>query len=230
MATEQGYNNQLKKGTSQFKTIHSSGSNSFGVISIQKSLYNISATDQSIVSVTDVVGSDGQIQFWNIEITSHGASVGDVLRIISGPAKNFEFEIMQVLNANNIRVFPISSNKPVAANTARIMGWITTRSAESGSPLAESTEAVLTSNFSEITNITNTAASTLSLTNARWILLQADSANTVALRWRMSGTATTTSGMQLASGASVLIRSGGTLSIIAVSAATNQKINVTFGT
>lgn len=230
MSTEQGYNNQLKLGTPQFKTIHSSGSNSYGTVSINKSLYDISTSNQTIVSVTDVLSKDGQVQFWQIQITSHSAKVGDILRILSGNAINIEFEIMQVVDANNIRILPINSSKPAASNTARIMGWIVSKSTSSGSQLVESTDAIRTSNYAELLTISNTVASTTSLTSAKWILIQADNTNTVALRFRMSGTATATSGIRLTAGSSIQIECAGTLSVIAEAAATNQKLYIIFGT
>ena len=134
MATEQGYSNQKKKGSAQFKTIHNVGSDSFGTVSFSKSLYDISLTDQTIVSVSDVIGSDGQIKFWKLQIVAHGASVGNILRITSGTLKNFEFEVMAVVDADNIHILPISSSRPLALDTAKIMGWVTAKSDDQGNP------------------------------------------------------------------------------------------------
>lgn len=135
MATEQGYSNQKKKGSAQFKTVHSAGSDSFGTVSISKSVYDISSTDKSIVSISDIIGSDGQIKFWKIQIVAHEASAGNVLRITSGSIKNFEFEIIEVADANNLHVLPIAPLKPVALDTARIMGWVTNKASDTGASL-----------------------------------------------------------------------------------------------
>jgi hypothetical protein len=132
MATEQGFSNQKKKGKAQFKTIHSTGSDSFGTASVSKALYDISLSDQTIVSITDILGSDGQVQFWNIEITAHLASPGNILRIVDGSLKNFEFEIISVPDANNLWILPISPSKPLLTDLARIMNWVTGKADEDG--------------------------------------------------------------------------------------------------
>jgi hypothetical protein len=132
MPTEQGYSNQKKKGQSQFKTIHSVGSDAFGTASIPKYLSDISITDQAILSVADVIGKDGQVQFWNIEITAHSASAGNILRIVDGSIKNFEFEIMSVPDADHVLVLPISPSKPLLTDLARIMSWVTGKADEDG--------------------------------------------------------------------------------------------------
>lgn len=139
MPTEQGFSNQKKKGSAQFKTVHNVGSDSFGTPSICKSLYDISTIDEVIVSVSDVIGSDGQVKFWKIEITSHGASAGNILRVVSGTIKNFEFDIIEIVDTNNFNVLPISPSKPLALDTARVMGWVTNKTSDTGSTLASIT-------------------------------------------------------------------------------------------
>jgi hypothetical protein len=136
MPTEQGFSNQKKKGKAQFKTVHNVGSDAFGTTSISKSLYDISISDESVVSVTDVFGADGQVSFWNLEVFSHGASVGNIFRITeSDYIKNFEFEIVGVVDLDNILVLPVSSIKPIAGNAGRVMGWVTNKVDEDGNPV-----------------------------------------------------------------------------------------------
>jgi hypothetical protein len=132
MATEHGYSNQKKKGLSQFKTVHNVGSDAFGTVSVSKSLYDISLINETIVSVTDVIGADGQVKYWKIEITAHGASVGNVLRITLGLLTNFEFEIVEILDVNNLYILPISSSKPEAQDEAKVMGWVTNKTDAEG--------------------------------------------------------------------------------------------------
>lgn len=134
MPTEQGYSNQKKKGAAQFKTIHGTGSDSFGTSSVPKYLYDISVADQPIISISDIIGKDGQVQFWNIEITAHGASAGNILRLVDGTLKNFEFEVVLAPDLDNIYVLPTSNAKPSIADNARIMGWVTAKSDEDGNP------------------------------------------------------------------------------------------------
>lgn len=132
MATEQGFSNQKKKGKANFKTVHNVGSDSFATVSISKSLYDISPSDRPILSVTDVIGSDGQISAWKIEITGHLASVGNVFRISTNSLKNFEFEIVEVIDANNFNILPISNVKPTTSDSGRVLGWITNKSSDQG--------------------------------------------------------------------------------------------------
>lgn len=132
MPTESGYSNQKKKGQSQFKTIQSVGSSQFGAPIVQKSLYDVTELPQSIVSVSDIYGQDGQLSYWKIEILGHTAVVGNVLRMITGTLKSFEFEIVSIVDANNFYIFPISPTAPIAAETAKIMAWVTSKSDDEG--------------------------------------------------------------------------------------------------
>lgn len=134
MPTDNGYSNQKKKGIAQFETINNIGSGAYGKSVSSKALYQISLVSESIVSVSDVFGSDGQVQFWNIQITAHGASVGNVFRINAGSLINSEYEIIQVINANNFYILPITDIKPAALNTGIIMGWVTSKVTSDGSP------------------------------------------------------------------------------------------------
>lgn len=142
MPTEQGYSNQKKKGTAQFKTIHHTGNNAYGTPAIQKALYEITASS-AITAVTEVFGSDGQVQFWKISIPAHGASVGNVLRIETAPLINFEFEVMVVPNPGFLYVLPIAPSIPTAGMTAIVMGWVTAKADSSGSPIVSYSPAPL---------------------------------------------------------------------------------------
>ena len=132
MATEQGFSNQKKKGKAQFKTIHSTGSDSFGTAGISKALYDVTLSDKSIVSISDVLGSDGQVQYWNIEVTAHTASPGNILRVVDGSLKNFEYEIVAVPGPDNLLVLPISATKPLLTDLVRVMNWVTGKADEDG--------------------------------------------------------------------------------------------------
>jgi len=140
MPTEQGYSNQKKKGTAQFKTIHNTGSNAYGTATIQKSLYEITASS-AISAVSEVLGSNGQAEYWRIDLPAHGASVGNVLRIESAPLKNFEFEIMVVPAAGYLYVLPIAPTVPTAGMNASVMGWVTAKASSSGTTVVSVTPA-----------------------------------------------------------------------------------------
>lgn len=131
MATDSGYSNQKKLGTAQFETIQSLGSDKYGKNVAVKALYEIMPA-AAIVSVSSILGQSGQIQYWNIEITAHGAAVGNVLRLTSGTQINAEFEIMQVIDVDNVYVLPITSAIPNVAENAEIMGWVTQKLSSSG--------------------------------------------------------------------------------------------------
>jgi hypothetical protein len=132
MPTDSGYSNQKKKGIAQFETVHPLGSAAYGKQVSNKALCELNSL-ATIASVTDVLGNNGQIEFWKIEVTAHGASVGNVLRITSGALLNFEFDIVQIVDANNFYILPISDVKPTTAMTAVIMGWVTQKLALDGS-------------------------------------------------------------------------------------------------
>ena len=131
MATDSGFSNQKKKGIAQFETVHDLGSSSFGKVAANKALFEI-LPSQAIVSVTDILGSDGQVQYWNVELTGHTAAAGNTLRFDAGLLLNFYFEIMQVIDANNFYILPISNTKPTPAMTATVMGWVTQKMSPNG--------------------------------------------------------------------------------------------------
>jgi len=131
MATDSGFSNQKKKGIAQYETIHNLGSSSYGKSAASKALFEI-LPSAAIVSVSDILGSDGQVQYWNIELTGHTASVGNTLRFDSGSLLNSYFEIMQVIDVDNFYVLPISDIKPAAAMTATVMGWVTQKMSVDG--------------------------------------------------------------------------------------------------
>lgn len=132
MPTDNGYSNQKKKGLAQFETVHNLGSSAYGKVITPKSLYEITAS-AAIVSVTDIKGSNGLVEYWNIELTAHGASVGNVLRIDAGSLINTEYEIIQVIDVDNFYILPITDVKPAPADTGIIMGWVTQKLASDGS-------------------------------------------------------------------------------------------------
>ncbi len=125
MPTDQGYSNQKKKGTAQFETVHNLGSERYGKAISQKGLYEITAPT-AIISVTPIDGIDGQVQYYNIEYTAHGAAVNNVLRMTSGSLTNFEFDIIQVIDANNFYILAING-APLPGDMGTVMGWVSAK-------------------------------------------------------------------------------------------------------
>ena len=164
MASESGFSNQLKKGTSQFKTIHSVGGNKFGQSVANKALYEKLATS-TINSATDVDGLNGQIEFQIINMPGHGALIGDVLRIDAGDATNYEFDILEIVDADNFKILALVDSGLLSGVSASIMGWVTAKVNQDGSSIistaptavAFNKDAVLTEVNLDTTVIANSA-------------------------------------------------------------------------
>jgi len=134
MASEQGYSNQKKKGRPQFKTIHSVNSDAYAESIIPKYLYETSLPC-NVISTTDVIGSNGQVEFWEIYVTGLGMQKGGILRMEAGSAlSNFEFEIMDLPDIDKALVLPISNTKPTAGMGVKILNWVTALSDQDGNP------------------------------------------------------------------------------------------------
>lgn len=147
MASEQGFSNQKKKGKAQFKTIHTLGSDSIGQVNATKGLYDINLTAKTISAVDDIIGIDGQIQFWKITMSSHGAATGDVMRMATGNIVGFEFEIVEVISSSEFTILPISNTKPLATETAKVMRWITSRLDANGNPVISASIAAADTSY-----------------------------------------------------------------------------------
>ena len=132
MASESGYSNQKKLGQSQFKTINQVGSNQFGNPISQKTLFDKTPLAIAITAVADILGVDGQVEFWQITLPLHTASKNDVMRMITGTLLAWEYDILQVIDANNFYILPISDTKPIVAETAKVLGWTTSKSSQEG--------------------------------------------------------------------------------------------------
>ena len=164
MATDSGYSNQKKKGIAQYETIQSLGSSKYGKSVSSKNVFEKTAASP-IISVIDVIGSNGQVEFWNVEITAHGAMAGDVLRIVSAALLNFEFDVISVPDADHIKILPISDVKPAAAMSAEILGWVSNKSDASGAAIIASTpiKFLLDSASTEVSKDSITPANTIAL-------------------------------------------------------------------
>lgn len=135
MASEQGYSNQKKKGTAQFKTIHPVNSNAFAESIIPKGLYDIYGSEKTINAIDDVLGNNGQVAFWKITSTGIDAVVGNVMRLNSAASsQNFEFDIVQVIDIDSFYIMPISDIKPQLSDAFRLMGWVTSQLDSLGNP------------------------------------------------------------------------------------------------
>lgn len=134
MPTDSGYSNQKKKGRAQFETVHSAGSSSFAKKSIFTAVYEKTVATLP-TSVTDIIGEDGQVKYWKIEIAAHSAAVGDMCRFYFGSTNEavFEFDIVGVVDANNFYILPVSTQKPdPLVDVATILGFVTVKTSPSG--------------------------------------------------------------------------------------------------
>ena len=163
MPTESGYSNQKKKGIAQYKTIQSVGSDQYGSPSVSKRLYDITLSALPIASISEVFGANGQVEFWNVEVTAHGAKVGNIFRMITGNNKGYEFEVVSVIGANNLYIFPISPSIPQVADTVKILGWVTPKANSEGEALSSSgpIQIIKNSVLTTITKDTGTPANTV---------------------------------------------------------------------
>jgi hypothetical protein len=136
MPTDSGYSNQKKKGISQFETVHSMGSSSYGKSVIQKAPY-VKTSPLTVVSVLNILGVTGQVEFWELDIGAHSASVGDIVRFspTASSLPNFEFEIMSVPSATEIRILPMSDSAPVPGDVLSAMGWVGQKVNDDGTPI-----------------------------------------------------------------------------------------------
>ena len=143
------------------------------------------------------------------------------------PVKQSLYTIDQAVSGNMFA--ELGKNVIIGKTTGGGGGFVDVKVNPSGALTVENTPSTLNSNFVEALTISNVSATSISLTNAKWIRIEADSTNTVALRWKMVGAATASSGMRLAAGGFAEIYSAGTLSVIAEGVAVNQKLFITYG-
>jgi hypothetical protein len=125
MPTDNGFSNQKKIGQAQFETVHSLGSERFGKAVAPKGLAEVTP-EAAIVSVTLIEGPNGQIQYYNIEFTAHGAMVGNILRLTDGTLIATEYDILQIIDADNFYILPITA-PPQVGDLATIMRWVSTK-------------------------------------------------------------------------------------------------------
>lgn len=123
-----GYSNILAQGKPYYNTVHRIGSGKTAQNLVMKSLAELTAIPQSIVSVSNRDKNKELI----IEITAHGAKVGDVCRIYSGVATRTEYDIVEVIDANHFVVQNVAGVTPVAADTAKILFYVTPKADSEG--------------------------------------------------------------------------------------------------
>jgi len=144
------------------------------------------------------------------------------------PVKQSLYTISQAITGNMFA--ELGKNVIVGESTAGGGSFVNVKVNPSGSLAVENTPVPNTGGYTEVTNLNFGAAPTVSLTGVKWARIEADPTNTVAIRWKIGGTATATSGMRLAAGGFAEIFCSGNLSITPEAASTNQKVYITYGT
>jgi hypothetical protein len=139
MASEQGFSNQKKKGKAQFKTIHPVNSNGYGESVIPKYLADKTpGSNCAVDSVTEILGNNGQVEFWEILFDQTvDAIAGDVIRFkgVSDPRLfNFEFDVIEAISSDTLRVLPISDAVPAIGDTIQLLRFVTAASDDDGNP------------------------------------------------------------------------------------------------
>jgi hypothetical protein len=127
-----GYTNDKAQGKTRYATLHGVGSGKTAQNTISKGAVERTASPQTIVSVTARVDRNKHPEFI-VEITGHGAKVGDVLRFDTGPAAEHELDIIEVIDANNVVVQAVAGVTPAATNTATVLYFKSARIDDTGS-------------------------------------------------------------------------------------------------
>ena len=123
-----GYNNTLAQGKPYYNTVHRLGSGKTGQNVILKSVAERTANPQPVVSVT----SRDKNKEFIIEITAHGAKVGDICRFYTGAVRYLEYDIVEVIDANSFVIQNIGGGNPAVADTAKIMFYVTSKADSEG--------------------------------------------------------------------------------------------------
>jgi predicted hotdog family 3-hydroxylacyl-ACP dehydratase len=138
MATESGYSNQKKYGSSQYKTVQNVGSDKFGVNTAQMYLFDLTPSAIPVTNVEVDFNAD-KIPVVYLEVTSHGAREFDILRVTdnSSDLYGWEFEVIEVIDANTLAVYNIGYVNHVEeviaiGDEVKICRWITAKADSEG--------------------------------------------------------------------------------------------------
>lgn len=131
-----GFSNQKKLGGAQFASVQGTGSDKFGINTAQMYLFDITPSAIAITGVTqDPVISD---KVW-LEVVSHGAKVGDVVRFPNNADALFgwELDVVEVLDANTLAVHNISfinnvPTLPTVGEMVKTCRWVTAKADSEG--------------------------------------------------------------------------------------------------
>jgi hypothetical protein len=127
MPTESGYSNTKKLGKPLHKTLQRLGSGHVGQFVSQKGLAEKTALPVAIAAVA--VNADSTLI--SLEITAHGAAIGDVCRFYSGAISGAELEVVGVPDANHVVIRNVVG-VPVVADTVKLMSWVTLKTDAEG--------------------------------------------------------------------------------------------------
>ena len=130
-----GFAGQEKLGPQNYGTVVPTGSQKYALDVAPKAIFPTNLTPFAVVSATygsfDNNGLPETEQ--RIEITAHGARLGDVLRFDSGPLINIEASVIRVVDANNLVISLRVSNADAIASTCLVMRHVTLTLDSSGS-------------------------------------------------------------------------------------------------
>lgn len=136
MASESGFSNQKKIGKAQFKTIQGVGSDKYGVNTAQMYLYDITP---AAIAITAVTRDDEIAQKIWLEIPSHSAKVGDVIRFTNNANAlwGWEMEVVEVLDNDTIAVHDVAHINsvdvlPQVGDEVKSCRWVTAKADSEG--------------------------------------------------------------------------------------------------
>jgi hypothetical protein len=161
MASESGYSNQKKVGRVQFKTIQGVGSDKFGENTVQMYLFDISPSEIAISAVS--VDDENPQKVW-LEIPSHGARVGDVLRWTNNADQlwGWEVDVIEILDNDTLAIHNIthlngSDVLPTVGEFVKTLRWATAKSDSEGALQVSQGPLQFTRNGSTQTVVQDTA-------------------------------------------------------------------------
>ena len=189
-----GLDEILTKDSSQFITAQKSSSDRVLLDTASSNVFRVSALKTALGT------SSGRV----LKATSHGASVGDLVRFEAGAANQYyEVGVVYIADANTIVLATEPPSAITAGDTFYILRYITTRTDATGAPIISVTQGANAAGTLNQAALSGTTAQTVSIpSNAVGFLIQAPSTNIDNIRFCVGATATTTQGVLLEPGRS----------------------------
>lgn len=152
--------------------------------------------------------------------------------ILTGKAPDNTYKNVQVTNGGNLKTAIQEFDATIRGSQLSSASMSVAISSEQEAILeriADANEKILVPTYQEDLAVTTTVMTFTAPVGAKWCKIQADSDNTDALRVKLGGVASTTSGMKLEAGRSEDFQLAGNISYCSVASTGTNKIYVIFG-